>query len=188
MSIFDKLKSTAQTAAQTAAQSVSGAKSESFTFDALPESVDELKALPEAALATPFQAAALTVCALCAYAAEPGIGIEMLNFLKGPQPLSPYELSFLKERFSSNPAYLPFSYFKGAAPDNDYTPDRPFTVTVEANPYSFEQEGYAVLHLTSGGADSPRQVKLRRKGEQWFLWEQMLLVGIRKSRSEDPWA
>lgn len=180
MSIFDKLKNAAQAAADP--------DRETFTFPALPESLDQLRALPEAAMATPFQTAALTVCALCAYAAEPGIGVEMLNFLKGPQPLSNYELSFLKERFAANPAYLPFSYFQGAVPANDYTPSEPFTLTVEANPHSYEQEGYAVLYLRSGGADSPRQVKLRKKGEQWFLWEQMLTVGIRKSKSEDPWA
>lgn len=180
MSIFDKLKNAAQTAA--------GPKKETFTISALPESLDQLRALPEAAMATPFQTAALTVCALCAYAAEPNIGVEMLNFLKGPQPLSNYELSFLKERFAANPAYLPFSYFQGAAPTNDYTPSEPFTLTVEENTHSYDQEGYAVLYLRSGGADSPRQVKLRKKGEQWFLWEQMLLVGIRKSKSEDPWA
>jgi hypothetical protein len=42
--------------------------------------------------------------------------------------------------------------------------------------------------MTSGGADSPRQIKLRRKGEQWFLWEQFLLPDIRKPESSNPWA
>ena len=85
MSIFDKLKATANTAVGNAVkQGISnlGNKSESFTFTALPESVDQLKALPEASLDSPFKTAALTVCALCAYAADKQIGIEMLNFLK----------------------------------------------------------------------------------------------------------
>lgn len=182
MSIFDRLLGgTAQPAAP---------QRETFQFPVLPENAEQMKALPEAALTTPFQTAALTVCALCAYAAAPEVGVEMLNFLKGPQPLSPYELSFLKERFAANPAYLPFSYFDGATPANDYAPDPdlPFTLTVAANPHSFEQEGYAVLYIRSGGADSPRPVKLRQKDGQWFLWEQSLLVGIRKAKSEDPWA
>lgn len=186
MSIFDKLKKTAAEIAQDAASKLQNS-TETFTFSALPESVDEMKALPEAALDTPFKAAALTVCALCAYAAEPSVGIDMLNFLKGPQPLSQYEKQFLKDRFLDK-KYVPFSYFKGAKPENDYTPDEPFTITISTNPYSFKEENYATLWMTSGGADSPREVKLRKKGEQWFLWEQFLLPDIRKAKSEDPWA
>ena len=37
--------------------------------------------------------------------------------------------------------------------------------------------------------DSPRPIKLRRKGNgQWFLWEQYLMTGIRIPTSADPWA
>lgn len=192
MSIFDRLKATANTAVGNAVkQGVSnlGNKSESFTFTALPESVDQLKALPEASLDSPFKTAALTVCALCAYAADKQIGIEMLNFLKGPKPLSPFEISFLDDRFRAGNTYVPFSYFKGATPDNNYTPTEPFTVTVSSNPYSNANEGYMKLFIRSGGADNPREVVLRMKGDgRWFLWEQFLLVGIRIPKSADPWA
>jgi hypothetical protein len=45
------------------------------------------------------------------------------------------------------------------------------------------------LHIRSGGADSPREVVLRQKGDgQWLLWEQFLTVGIRQPKSADPWA
>ena len=63
MGIFDKLKNTAQQAVVSAVQSA-GNKRETFTFSALPESLAEMQALPEASLDTPFQAAALTVLAL----------------------------------------------------------------------------------------------------------------------------
>ncbi|MBR1731281.1 MAG: hypothetical protein IJ725_02465, partial [Ruminococcus sp.] len=69
---------------------------------------------------------ALTLCALCAYAASAEVGKEMLNFLKGPAPLTPSEIGFINERFRDNSPLLPFSYFEGAKPDNDYTPDKPF--------------------------------------------------------------
>ena len=187
MSIFDSLKKTAADAVKGAVSNASNT-SETFTFAALPESVEELKALPEASLDTPFKAAALTVCALCAYAAAPQIGTDMLNFLKGPQPLSVQEQQFLKDRFSDGKTYVPFSYFEGAKPENDYTPAEPFKITVSSNPYSFTDQGYATLHIKSGGADSARQVKLRQKGDQWFLWEQFLLPDIRKPKSQDPWA
>lgn len=186
MSIFDKLKNTAENVARQAG-AFKDVKKETVTIAALPESVDEMKNLPEASLDSPFKTAALAVCALCAYAAEPQIGIDMLNFLKGPQPLSVADTQFLRDRFMDQ-KYVPFSYFAGATPDNDYTPSHPFTVTVESNPYSYSNEGYATLYIASGGADSPRQVTLRQKGDQWFLWNhQGLLPGIRKPKSQDPW-
>ena len=81
MGIFDKLKNTAQKAVVSAVQSA-GNKRETFTFRALPESLAEMQALPEASLDTPFKTAALTVLALCAYAADKNIGTEMLNWLR----------------------------------------------------------------------------------------------------------
>ena len=163
-----------------------GNKSETFTFQSLPESLDELKELPEATLDTPFKTAALTLCALCAYSKDEEVGKEMLNWLKGPQPLSNAELQFLKERITGR-THVPFSYFAGAKPENDYTPDEPFTLTISDNPYSYQDKNYAVMHLKSGGADNPRQIKLRKKGNQWFLWEQFVLVDIRAPKSDDPW-
>ena len=163
-----------------------GNKSVTFTFESLPESVTELQELPEATLDTPFKTAALTLCALCTYAKDEELGKEMLNWLKGPQPLSNYEIQFLKERINGR-TYVPFSYFAGAKPENDYTPTEPFTVTISDNPYSYQDKNYAVMHLRSGGADNPRQIKLRKKGEQWFLWEQFVLVDIRAPKSSDPW-
>ena len=187
MSIFDKLKAGASSAINKAVQSV-GNKSETFTFAALPESLAQMQALPEASLDSPFKTAALTVCALCAYAADRQIGTEMLNFLRGPRPLSNHEISFLNDRFSDG-HHVPFSYFKGAVPANDYTPDTPFTVTVESGVYSDANEGYKKLYIRSGGADSPREIVLRQLGDgRWMLWDQFLLVGIREPKSDNPWA
>ncbi len=187
MSIFDNLRNNTPARSAGSAQPQSG--NFTFTFNALPESVEEMKALPEASLDSPYKTAALTVCALCAYAAAPEIGKEMLNFLKGPVPLSGYEISFLNDRFRDG-KHVPFSYFAGATPANDYTPSLPFCVTIFSNPYSFQQEGRATLHLNSGGADSPRQIKLRLKPSEgkWYLEEQMIMVGIRTPKSDDPWA
>ena len=137
MSIFDRLQKPTQR---------SGIQV--FTFQSLPENLTQLQALPEAALETPFQTAALTVCALCAYAADKKIGTEMLNFLRGPRPLSNHEISFLNDRFSEV-KYVPFSYFKDAVPANDYTPSEPFTVTVESGVYSDANEGYKKLFIRS---------------------------------------
>ena len=188
MSIFDKLKNNAISAVGKAAQSL-GSQRETFTFRALPESLAEMQALPEAALDTPFQTAALSLCALCAYAADRQIGTEMLNWLRGPRPLSGHEISFLNDRFRDKKTYVPFSYFKGATPDNDYTPMQPFTVTFYTGPYSDQNEGYKKLFVDSGGADNAREIVLRKRGDgKWLLWEQFLLVDIRVPKSADSWA
>ena len=176
MSIFDNLNK-------------NGTQNESsFVFDRLPESLQEMQAMPEASLDTPFKAAALTICALCAYAFDREIGKQMLNFLRGPRPLSPMDISFLNDRFMDGKTYVPFSYFKGAIPENDYTPDRPFALTITKDAYSDANEGYCRLNVRSGGADSPRQITLRKLGDgTWRLWEQAILVGIRDPKSQNPW-
>lgn len=188
MSIFDQLKSKAKIAAGAAVNKI-GSKSETFTFAALPESVEQMKELPEASMDTPFKTAALTVCALCAFAASPDIGTQMLNFLRGPRPMNGQDISFIKDRFRGDRTYLPFSYFKGATPANNYTPSEPYTLTISSDPHSYDEDGYARLYIACGGADSPRPVKLRKKGDrQWCLWEQYLLTDIRQPKSADPWA
>ena len=191
MSIFDKLKKGAGTVLESAAQGVSslGSKKETFTFAALPESLAQMQSLPEASLDDPYKTAALTVCAICAYAADKGIGTEMLNWLRGPRPLGAHDISFLDDRFRDGKTYVPFSYFKGATPENDYTPEQPFTITIESNPHSDANPGYKKLFVKSSGADNPREIVLRQKGDgTWLLWEQVILVGIREPKSADPWA
>ena len=192
MSIFDKLKSTAASAVGSAVQSAvqsAGNKRETFTFAALPESLAEMQALPEADLADPYKTAALTVCALCVYAADKDIGTEMLNWLRGPRPLNGADISFLNDRFRGGKTYIPFSYFAGATPENDYTPSQPYRITVESNHVSAAEQGYMKLFIPCGGADSPRPIKLRMRGDgKWFLWEQYLLTDIRTPKSADPWA
>ena len=194
MSIFDRLKNVAEKTAKDAARSVGntiGTKRETFTFSALPESLAEMQALPEAKLDTPFATAALTVLALCAYAADRSTGTEMLNWLRGPRPLTAYDMQFIRDRLRGKD-YLPRSYFSGATPENNYTPVQPLVVTVIETAHSNDQgaEGYITLYLDCGGADSPRPIRLRHKPStgQWFLWEQQLLAGIRIPAAADPWS
>ena len=206
MALFDNLKNKAinklsSTGRQTMNQAVNsmagaakgvvqnlGNKKETFTFKDVPASMSEFAALPQASLSTPFETAALTVIALCVYPYNAQLSTEMLNSLRGPRPLSNQELSFLKDRFRDTD-YVPRSYFDGATPQNDYTPPAPYTITVTDGPYSYQNEGYAKLYIRSGGADSPREVLLRKaKDGKWYLWDQFLLVGIRQPESSNPWA
>ncbi|MEE1016066.1 MAG: hypothetical protein U0L27_00135 [Ruminococcus sp.] len=185
MGLFDNITNKAQGAVQGAGGSN---KSVDVTFAKLPETLEEFKALPQSALANPFDTAALTVLALCFYPQDKELCYQMLEFLKDPGTLSPYERQFIRDRFMDCD-YVPRSYFKGATPQNDYLPSQPYTITVSENPYSYQNQGYAKLFIRSGGADSPREVLLRlAKNGKWYLCEQYLLVGIRTPESSNPWA
>ena len=159
------------------------------SFAALPTTLTELQSLPEAAMIEPHHTAALLIPALCLWPQNKDEAIRMINFLKGPQALSTYETQFISERLRGN-EYVPFSFFDGACPENEYSPSALPTITVSSVPISFAEDGYATLYLRSGGADSPRPVKLCRKPSsgEWFLWDQMLLSQIRKPVSQDSWA
>ena len=160
-----------------------------ITFNNLPRSLEELKALPEADLSQPHYVAGLLIPVLCLWPENRNQALEMINFLRGPAPLSTYETQFISDRLRGN-EYIAYSYFQGARPENNYQATKPFTLTISSVPNSFAEENYGQLYLQSGGADSPRPVKLRKKPStgQWFLTDQMLLAQIRKPVEADPWA
>ena len=203
MGLFDSLKRQAEAAIKrevsqginkavnNAVESAGKGKNhtETFTFTALPECVAELQALPEASLDSAFKTTALTLAALCNYEHNPDATIEMLSFLKGPGEVSGFEKQFIKEHLGSE-GYKARSFFEGATPLNGYQPNTPYKITVIENPYSFADENWATLYVQSGGADSPRPIKLRKKPStgQWFLVEIQCLADIRVPVEEDPWA
>ena len=202
MGLFDSLKQQAVNALKTngnkigkeigdniknSVKSISN-KSEDITFPGVPESFEEFSSLPEAAMDTPFKTAAMAVLALCVYPKDKELSFRMLDFLRGPRPLSGIDKSFIKDRFMDGKDYVPRSYFCGATPENDYTPAS-YKITVSENPYSYQNEGYAKLFVRSGGADSPRELLMRKaKDGKWYLWDQFILSDIRKPESSDPWA
>ncbi len=166
-----------------------GNQSWQVTFKELPRTLEALRALPQASLKEPHYAAGLLIPALCLWPSNQSMALDMINFLKGPQGLSTHEIQFINERLRGK-EYLPFSYFGGTTPENEYKPLRPYTVTISTVPTSFDEAGYAKLYLKSSGADSVRPVQLREKASsgQWFLWDQMLLSQIRSPVSADPWS
>ena len=191
MAFFDRLKNQAASAmAGAVRQTVAGigCKTEKIVFEDLPESLEAFKALPQAALSTPFDTAALTVAALCLFPADRELCYQMLDYLRGPWPMNGMDKQQIADRFRDKD-YVPRSYFEGAVPGNDYSPSVPYTVTVKSDPHSYDEQGIAKLFIPSGGADDPRPIKLRQaKDGKWYLWEQYLLSGIRQPESSNPWA
>ena len=167
-------------------------KSVSIEFPALPETLAAFTALPQAAMQTPFDTAAMLVAALCAYPKNKDESIAMINWLKGPAPLSNRDISFIADRMAQNSkaGFLGASYLNGATPQNDYAPAEPFAVVVSESLYSYDTEGCATLYIKSGGGDSPRAVTSRlAKDGKWYLWEySSLLLDIRAPESTNPWA
>ena len=91
MGLFDSiLKSAEHAVKRETAKAVSNAassigkgtnRSEAFTFNALPNNVAELQALPEASLDSAFKTTALTIAALCAYEKDPDANYSSLGGL-----------------------------------------------------------------------------------------------------------
>lgn len=159
-------------------------ESRKITFTSLPMSAAEVAPSQDAQ-----QVAAYAVAALARYETSPSDAIAMLDALRGPRPLNGMDKQFLQDRFRGK-SYLMRSYFKGATPENNYTPAKPYTVEVQTNAYTYQEQGYARFMIACGGADSPRPLTLRQKGStgEWFLWEYKgLLSGIRTPVAEDPW-
>ncbi len=210
MGIFDNLRRSVEQSAKSAlnrearqavnnavnnavkgAQNAAQNKTREISFNSLPASLAEMQALPEAALTDPYATAALTVVALNEYTINKEIAMQMLDFLNGPNDVSPADVQFLRDRAMDGHNYIARSYFKGATPDNGYTPSQPYTVKIMENSYSRDAEGYLILWVYSGGADSPREIQLRNKPStgQWFAtgWRG-LLSGVRMPKADDPWA
>lgn len=164
-------------------------KNETFKFDVLPTNVGALSSLPEFKLDTPYKTAALVLAVLCNFENNPEETFAMLDSLKGPESVSTYEKQFIRERLAGKQYIIP-SFFAGATVDNGYQPTTPFSITVSSNSYSFTEENWATLFVTSAGADSERMIKLRKKPStgQWFLNEVQCLGDIRPPKALDPWA
>lgn len=195
MSFFDTLKNLTVGTIKAISQTDTGTpqlQTWEFQFDKLPKNLEELQALNICDLTKPQNTAAMTLLALCVFPESKEECYRMIEFLNGPTTMSPREKQFLNDRFMDDQGYVPFSYFEGSVPGNDYTPDKPYRLIIKEQAGSRDDlsVGYITLYFKSGGADSARHVRLRRKEStgEWFLYEQFLMVGIRKPVSKDPWA
>ena len=159
-----------------------------MTVSSVPTTSEEFSALPQNDLSKPENTCVMFLLALALYLKDSDAGVAALNTLRGPRPLSNYDIQFLRDRLCGK-SYLPLAYFGGATPANNYVPSTPLTLEVIA--YSrpkYIEEVYLRLFLKTAGADSPRPIKLRQKGDFWYLWEySSILSGIRIPSEADAW-
>lgn len=146
------------------------------------------ESLADTHMSEPEWTVALTVVAFATYPKNKELALKMLEILRGPAGLSASDKKFISDRFLDKD-YVPRSYFKGATPDNDYTPGEPPTIRVSRHRHSYSREGIADLWLHSGGADSPRPASVRKaKDGKWYLWNyNSILLSIRIPESQNPW-
>ena len=159
-----------------------------ITVLSVPTTSEEFSALPQNDLSKPENTCVMFLLALALYLKDSDAGVAALNTLRGPRPLSNYDIQFLRDRLRGK-SYLPLAYFDGATPANNYVPSNPLTLEViaDSRPQDIE-EGYLRLFLKTTGADSPRPIKLRQKGNSWYLWEySSILSGIRIPSEADEW-
>lgn len=160
-----------------------------FSFESLPLSAELYHPLIEENSHDPYALVALTVVALSLYALDPEVAFAMLAELKEPSQLTPSERRFIADRLDEGKDYKPYSYFVGALPQNNYRAEKPYLLKVFERKDSFQDEGYATLYLQSGGAASPRMVRLRKRSDgSWALWEEFLLADIIAPKKDNPWA
>lgn len=191
MGLFDKLKSEAAAAVSGAVKNI-GTKSESIVFGKMPETIDEFMSLPQAAMNTPFDTAAMAVLALCFFPENKELCYRMVDFLRGPRPMTGIDKQFISDRFRGKD-YMVRSYFSGATPSNNYVPTEPYTIPVKSDPHSYDEDNIARLYVTSGGCDADvaaRPITLRKaKDGKWYLWEySSVLLGVKQPESANPWA
>ncbi|NLZ56261.1 MAG: hypothetical protein GX900_06330 [Clostridiaceae bacterium] len=157
-------------------------------FAKIPATLAEFQELADQGMDTPENTAALFFVALEAMISESrSEGLAMINVLKGPQPMSRHEESFLKDRIMDKP-WLARAYFQGATPENNYAPNEPLTLIFERDTRP-QEPGFARVYIKTPAFDSKRGMQLRSKGGKWYIWEYSAVVtGVRIPVSEDPWA
>ena len=119
-----------------------------ITYDKLLTNKEELLTIDRT---NPFNVVGSFINTICNYDPnneEPFF--DMLQVLMGEfQPISNMMKQQVKDRMTQNNkySYIGKSYFVGATPENDYTPNEVLQVEVKENPYTDQEEGYKRLSL-----------------------------------------
>lgn len=165
-------------------------ESKVFTFDKLPESLPEFERLM-GDRKDPFKIATLYIVALSVYVKDRDSSLRMIDALKGPEVLSHYERFFIRDTLSDS-IYLPFSYYKGATPENGYRPLLPLTIEAFETEDSDRllNEGFKSIFFKSSGSEIMRSIKVRcvDSTDEWYYWQQFILDSIRKPKNLGKWA
>ena len=172
---------------------VEGVKKITYTFNALPRNIEELKTLEvndREYFKSPHFVTALFICCLNRLPYNSTDTWEMINYLRthtatvGEDNIMKISKdntqnvvqNLLEDDTHGFPSVNGLrSYFAGSSPDNKYTPTTPYQVTiVEKSDIYVTKDGnlYAKLYVESSGYDDPvGPLKLRKvEGHDWLVY------------------
>ena len=172
---------------------VEGVKKITYTFNALPRNIEELKTLEvndREYFKSPHFVTALFICCLNRLPDNSTDTWEMINYLRthtatvgedNIMKISKDNTQNIVQNLLENDTHgFPSvnglrSYFAGSSPDNQYTPTTPYQVTiVEKSDVYTTKDGnlYARLYVESSGYDDPvGPLKLRKvEGHDWLVY------------------
>lgn len=159
-----------------------------FAFPALPRTLDDFLNRPEADLSDPFRSAALTILALSIYSIDQPLCFKALAFLKGPFGLSNEEKAAVAAAMAHRQSYIPFSFYEGATPENNYRANQPYTVVIQGLDKPGDEDE-VTLYVQSSGAQTLRSLTLKRSPEGLYLLLKADLLGpIIAPKRDNPWA
>ena len=187
-----------------------GQKTVTFTFNALPRNIEELKTLEvenRKYFESPHFVTALFICCLNRIVDNSADTWEMINYLRthtatigmnGIEPIASKDMQNIvqSDLVGKDSNGYPVvnglrSYFAGSSPGNLYTPTTPYQVTVvEAASESFyTQSGisYARLYVASSGADSPQGPLILRKTNNhgWLIHTGEQNLAMKKKNQQE---
>lgn len=164
-------------------------------INSLPDTLESFTALRDKLSSTPQGGAACFVVANAIYVTNKDLGLQCITLCTdiyhiGDAPpnsvnvkgkiINKSKQMDLDMRVFSKP-FLARSYFDGANPDNNYTPNTPLSISIYRQPIDTEQNNRLKLFVVCGGADTARPITLSKNSAGiWKAYEfSSLQVGCR---------
>ncbi|MBQ9436737.1 MAG: hypothetical protein IJU50_00215, partial [Lachnospiraceae bacterium] len=167
-----------------------------YTFTRLPSTLDELKTIP---LDDKFGPMAASICAVAAwqdssmYSSYNHPIFEMFDYLNGESDISNATKSGIFYSMKEALKTGKLAYFEGANPDNEYTPDKPYTFKLLHGPYYIPASDTSIAYgstperhmilISFAGDDSQRYIDVYQAAdEKWYSYRDQfthLVAGMR---------
>ena len=161
-------------------------KQAKISFDRLPETPEELKAIDRSGENGKFLTFALLICAFKTWRKDDqntceAMMRELLNSPTVKDCYNNFSKEFVKDRMLQNDKweYIADAYFDGAENSNGYTPSKPLTITVKEFPYLPQTSTMYGVNLSIDklvtefkGADTSRSISVYQDptDRKWYVW------------------
>ncbi|MDF3819577.1 hypothetical protein P3G55_06685 [Leptospira sp. 96542] len=161
------------------------------SFDSLPTSLEEFQKAQQSVASTPEGGVATLILAMSIYGKNPTLGNQclVLSVLSKNRQKSYKPTAVAGEDLGNGDKYLvgqldkykmlSNGYWKGADPNNGYTPSQPLTVETFTNPYSGDEStGKIKLFVATRGASSFRPVSVEKDVDGLWRAKEMSSVFV----------